>query len=45
MLEVSIVPTILPEMPPSTPDEIGHNIANAVSTGLEEMTREALQDI
>ena len=39
------VPAVLPEMPPSTPEEIGHNIVNAVAIGLEKSTREALQDV
>ena len=38
-------PAILPETPPSTPDEIGRNPTNAVSVSLGKPTIEALQDV
>ena len=38
-------PAILPETPPSTPDEIGSNQTNAVSVSLGKPTIEALQDV
>ena len=38
-------PTVLAETPPSTPEEIGHNVSNAVAIGLEKTTREALQEV
>ena len=38
-------PAVLPETPPSTPEEIGHNVSNAAATGLEKTTREALQEV
>jgi len=38
-------PAILPEMPPSTPEEIGSNPMNAVSIRLGKPTFEALQDV
>ena len=38
-------PAILPETPPSTPDEIGSNPTNAVSVSLGKPTIEALQDV
>jgi len=39
------LPAILPETPPSTPEEFGHNIANAVAIRIEKTTREALQNV
>ena len=38
-------PAILPETPPSTPEEIGHNISNSVAISLEKTTGEALQEV
>ena len=38
-------PAILPETPPSTPDEIGSNPTNALSVNLGKPTFEALQDV
>lgn len=38
-------PAILPETPPSTPEEIGNNTSNAVAISLEKTTREPLQEV
>lgn len=38
-------PANLPETPPSTPEEIGYNISNAVAISLEKTTKEALQEV
>lgn len=38
-------PAILPEMPPSTPEENGSDRPNAVSIGLGKQTNEALQEV
>ena len=45
MAQSSNFPSILPEKPPSTPEEIGSNRVNVVSIGLGKQTNEALQDV